>query len=184
MEWPNKDKNDMLRIPVLAGVMAVLLLALGKVFDAYNIFETGFKHLLIANASIVVVIPIVSEILDSIFDDDDYKKLRAHVPLATDVVLSPIIGMALIFGLVYFVIILIGTAEFTPALLVIALFYALYLAIPETGDDLLLFTVWLGCVATVLLLGWMSPSEWLDAQIWWFNKIIEFFQASVLGAIL
>lgn len=41
---------------------------------------------------------------------------------------------------------------------------ATYVALPNTGDDLWLFGMWVFCVAISLLTGWLTISEWIQYQ--------------------
>lgn len=186
MEWPSFERNDVLMTLGIGGIMGVIFLCLGKFFDAYNIAEQTFRDIIVANASIVFVIPVVSEFIDSAFDDNDYKAAYLKIPTQS-YLLKTIIGMALTFAIVYTVIVIIGAQTITPGLLIVAIFYAIYHAVPETGDDMLLLAFWIGSVATAILCGWLSPGEWIEAQMFWLTTIWEWIQghaSMALGAML
>ena len=185
MEWPKKP-NDWTRTVVWAVIMGVAFMVIGKFFDAYNIAEQTFRDIMMANASIVFVIPVVLELLDSALDDNDFSSAYEHIPIH-NVILRDTIGGGIAFAVMYVLIITIGAQTITPGLLIVVIAYAIYFVIPETGDDLLLLGFWIGSVATVLLCGWLSPGEWISAQGWWLTTIWEWIQghaSMALGAML
>jgi len=181
MEWP-KQPNDWIRTVIWAVIMGIAFMVLGKFFDTYNIAEQTFKDIIIANASIVFVIPVVLELLDSALDDNDFASAYEHIPIQNKI-LRDIMGVGIALVAMYVLIITVGAQTITPGLLIIAVVYAIYFVVPETGDDMILLAFWIGSVATALLCGWISPSEWIHAQMWWLTTIWEWIQGHASMAL-